>query len=354
MSSEANYYSVLQTAISRTQPDSFEARGAIYDRLWQIVLDQLFANDITSEEDIAIERAAFLRAVQRIEFGGGPPPSGDSDPPEEDVPPIDRRSAEPSAGAPLRKPRRRIAWRIAAGMVGACVALLVGGFAYALIAIRSDPTMAARWADESATNSWQSQMMRAVISINNLIDRRPVTTTTAVAGQRAVLYEESQATATGTTFAGQAIWHQPPAKGTNAISVDVAIPQKDLVLKLTVSRDPDGGNVISHLVEFRFFKSDRKQSADVQDVLGILMKNDELAGGIDLAGKVARVHPGVFLMALSGAPVDVERNMTLLKERPWLDIPIVFQGGARSLLAIEKGSSGQNAINELLRSGGHG
>ena len=356
MTNETNYYSVLQTAISRTQPDSFEARGAVYDRLWQIVLDQLYANNINSEEEIAIERAAFLRAIQRIEFGGGPPPPEDSGqpPPDDDVRPIARPDPRPSARVRLARPRRRIVWRIVAAMVGACVVLLVGAIAYALIEIRSDSTMAARWADESTANSWQAQMMRAVISINNFIDRRPATTTPAAA-QRAVLYEESQATATGTTFSGQAIWRQPSGKGTKAvaISVDVEIPQKDLFLRLTISNEPDGGGVISHLVEFRFFRADRKQSSDVQDVLGILMKSDELSRGIDLAGKVAKVQPGVFLMALSGAPSDVERNMSFLKERPWLDIPIVFQGGTRSLLAIEKGTNGQNAIDELLRSGGN-
>ena len=202
-------------------------------------------------------------------------------------------------------------------------------------------------------------MMRAVIALNDLFEGRSAATTTKPTAppdsQRAVLYEESVATATGTTFSGHAIWRQPLEKGirTITISVDVAIPQKDLFLKLTISNDPDGGGVISHLVEFRFFKSDRKQSADVQDVLGILMKSDELSRGIDLAGKVARVQPGVFLMALSGAPNDVERNISLLKERPWLDIPII-QGGTRNLLAIEKGISGQNAIDELLRAGGSG
>ena len=82
------------------------------------------------------------------------------------------------------------------------------------------------------------------------------------------------------------------------------------------------------------------------------MKNDELSPGIELTGKVVRVRPGVFLMGLSGAESDIERNLKLLRERPWLDIPIVFKGGMRSLLAIEKGTIGQNAINELLRSAG--
>src|SRR5215218_10883069 len=98
MTSEASYYSVLQSAISKTEPDSFEARGAIYDRAWQIVLNQL-SNDTASEEEIAGERATFLRAVQRIEFGGGLPPAEDS------APAYEPRQTEPSPLLPLKKPR---------------------------------------------------------------------------------------------------------------------------------------------------------------------------------------------------------------------------------------------------------
>src|SRR5262245_8534310 len=128
MDSEANYYNVLQSAIGRTQPDSFEARGAIYDRAWQIVLDQLYADQVASEENIVLERAAFLRAIQRIEFGGGPPLE------EENVRPAGPRAAKSASRVPLRAPRRRMFWRIAAGMVSACIALFVTGIAYALIA----------------------------------------------------------------------------------------------------------------------------------------------------------------------------------------------------------------------------
>lgn len=353
MSSEANYYSVLQSAVARTQPDSFEARGAIYDRAWQIVLDQLYANQTSSEEDIAIERAAFLRAVQRLEFGGGPPPQ------EENVRPAGPGAAKSPAGVRLKAARRGMFWRVFTGMVSACVALLVTGIVYVLIAIRSDPTAAERWIDQNDANSWQSQIVRAVVSINNFIDARPATTTTtstsAVAAQRAVLYEESAATATGTTFSGQAIWrHQSKSKTSTAVlSINVEIPQKKLILEISMRRAPDGG-AASHFVEFQFFGPNRSLSDAVEDVVGILMKDDELARGIELKGQVVRVQRGMFLMGLSGADVDVARNMRLLKDRPWLDIPIIFNGGARSILAIEKGTAGQNALNEALATWGQG
>ncbi len=245
--------------------------------------------------------------------------------------------------------------RIAMRMASAFAVLVVVWFAYLLIVVRLDSASAERWAGEGATNSWQSQVMRAALSINRLIERRPVVA--PAESQRAVLYEESAAIPTGSTFGGQAIWrHGLGSTGGGSsgvvLSIDAEIPQKKLVARISLRRAPDAGGVISHMVEFRFLNPDRSVSEAVEDVVGILMKNDELSRGIELTGKVLRVQRGVFLMGLSGAEADLGRNLKLLKERPWLDIPIVMKDGSRSILAIEKGSTGQNAINQVFASWG--
>ena len=84
------------------------------------------------------------------------------------------------------------------------------------------------------------------------------------------------------------------------------------------------------------------------------MKNDELSRGIELKGQIVKVHQGMFLMGLSGTDADVASNMTLLKERGWLDIPIVLNGGGRAILAIEKGASGEKALSQVLSNWGRG
>ena len=336
MSNEAEYFAVLSAAIAQTEANSFEARGIVYDRLWTIVLQQLQEQRNDSDESIARERAAFVASVQRIEFG-------------------ERATDSPKAQSEPTKLQSRpggpFSWRIVGRLAGAGAILFILWLGY--LVLRLDSSSAARGASESPPNSLQSHLMRVVTSIHDLIGNR--STTPPVVGQRAVLYEESEATATGATFAGQAVWRrQAHAKEGVALSVDVEIPQKGLFLKVSLTRPSDKASAIGHLVEFRFLNSDRSLSDAVQDVFGILMKNDELSRGVELAGRVVRVHPGLFLLGLSGTEADVEMNMKLLRERPWLDIPIVFRGAIRSLLAIEKGTTGQNAINEALRSWGHG
>src|SRR5262245_28595014 len=69
MSNEEKYFEVLSGAIAQINAESFEARGVVYDRLWQIILERLQDESDPSDESISNERAAFLAAVQRIEFG---------------------------------------------------------------------------------------------------------------------------------------------------------------------------------------------------------------------------------------------------------------------------------------------
>ncbi len=64
------------------------------------------------------------------------------------------------------------------------------------------------------------------------------------------------------------------------------------------------------------------------------------------------MRPGFFLVGLSGVEADTLRNLSLLKEQQWFDIPIVFSNGRRAILAIEKGESGGKAFDEAFRAWG--
>ena len=70
------------------------------------------------------------------------------------------------------------------------------------------------------------------------------------------------------------------------------------------------------------------------------MKQAEEARGTELAGLAIKVTDRFFLMGLSAAGTDVQRNEQLLKDRPWFDIPIVYTNGGRAILAMEKGPPG--------------
>ena len=72
--------------------------------------------------------------------------------------------------------------------------------------------------------------------------------------------------------------------------------------------------------------------------------------GAPLAGLAVKVTSGFFLVGLSAVEGDMQRNLQLLKERPWFDIPIVYNNNRRAILAMEKGTPGEKAFNEAFAS----
>src|SRR5437588_532611 len=71
-----------------------------------------------------------------------------------------------------------------------------------------------------------------------------------------------------------------------------------------------------------------------------------------LAGLAVKVTSGFFLVGLSAVEGDMQRNLQLLKERAWFDIPIVYNNGRRAILAIEKGTPGERAFEDVFKAWG--
>ncbi len=57
---------------------------------------------------------------------------------------------------------------------------------------------------------------------------------------------------------------------------------------------------------------------------------------------------GSFLIGLSAADSEMQRNLQMLKEQPWFDIPLVYENGRRAILAVEKGAPGERAFQEAF------
>jgi hypothetical protein len=54
-----------------------------------------------------------------------------------------------------------------------------------------------------------------------------------------------------------------------------------------------------------------------------------------------------FWVALTES--DKDYNIPILKERSWLDIPLVYTNGGRAIMAIEKGTPGDRAFAEAFK-----
>ncbi|MBR0871934.1 hypothetical protein JQ633_16330 [Bradyrhizobium tropiciagri] len=178
---------------------------------------------------------------------------------------------------------------------------------------------------------------------------------TAAAGL-AVLYEEDTSNPTGRRLTGSVVWHTDTIKSAGAAAEtfvvgDVDVPGR-LKLTLTLKRNTDRTLPASHVFELTFVPVPGFVGHHVNSVPGMLTKVDQQTRGTPLAGLAVKVTDNVFMVGLSNVDADRERNLTLLRERPWIDIPIVDGIQHRAILAIEKGETGQSAFAAAMTAWG--
>jgi hypothetical protein len=172
--------------------------------------------------------------------------------------------------------------------------------------------------------------------------------------QRVVLYEEEPNDPQGKRYVGSAIWRtetvspgpgRPPEL---AIRADVEIPERKLNMSFSIRRNTDQTLPASHTIEVMFNLPQDFASGGISNVPGVLMKQAEQTRGTPLAGLAVKVTNNFFLIGLSAVEADQARNIQLLKERAWFDIPIVYNNNRRAILAIEKGTPGERAFQEAF------
>jgi hypothetical protein len=180
----------------------------------------------------------------------------------------------------------------------------------------------------------------------------------ASVAQKVVLYDEDPGDPQGKRYVGSAIWRTEtvsPGPGLApelAIRADVEIPERHMRMTWSLRRNTDKALPASHTIEILFTLPADFPEGGIANVPGMLMKQNEQARGVPLAGLAVKVTNGYFLIGLSAVDVDVQRNVQLLKDRMWFDIPLVYTSGKRAILAVEKGTPGERAFEEAFRAWG--
>jgi hypothetical protein len=180
----------------------------------------------------------------------------------------------------------------------------------------------------------------------------------ALAAQQAVLYEEYQSDPAGKRFVGSAVWRtdrvaptpgKPPEL---AIRADIEIPEQRISLRWSLQRNNDKALPASHTIEIMFTLPADFPHGDISDIPGVLTKQGESTRGVPLTGLRVKVTNNYFLIGLSSADADMQRNISLLKERSWFDIPVAYGDGKRAIIAIEKGTSGERVFGDAFAAWG--
>ena len=175
----------------------------------------------------------------------------------------------------------------------------------------------------------------------------------ALVAQKAVLYEEpldSAKAAAGVTQINAAVTWDFVNDSTNGPSVvaNLDVPDRGLKVKLTFHKNTDNTLPASHLIEVIVTATPAFPGKGVANIPRLVLKPSEDARGQPLVGATAKVADGFFWIALSALPADVDSNLSLLKDRDWVDLPLVYDTGQRAILTFEKGTPGDRALAQAM------
>lgn len=186
-------------------------------------------------------------------------------------------------------------------------------------------------------------------------DTPPAPEGTAAVAQRSILYEEGAGeNGAGTASQGEVVWAikeetDLDGKKQEVLTAEVRIPERNVSVDIRLKPNEDSSLPASHLVEIKYNFPQDFPAGDVQNVPGLVMKPTEQARGDALIGASVKVSEGYFWIALSNISSERERNIGLLRERGWIDIPMLYDNGKRGILTLEKGPTGTKAVDEAVQ-----
>jgi hypothetical protein len=174
---------------------------------------------------------------------------------------------------------------------------------------------------------------------------------------RAVLYDEDPSSPAGQQYPGSVTWRTEIVKADGkpdevSARAEIDVPSRGLRMTMSMARNLDSALPASHVIELTFDLAADFAGGGITSVPGMLMKSSEQARGTPLAGLTVKVTRGSFLVGLSNVALECDRNLKLLLERSWIDIPIVYDNKRRAILAIEKGESGDKVFETAFAAWG--
>jgi hypothetical protein len=146
------------------------------------------------------------------------------------------------------------------------------------------------------------------------------------------------------------------------IRANIEIPDRQMKVAWSLRRNTDRSLPVSHTIDLMFTLPSDFPHGAVANVSGLLMKQAEQTRGVPvqglfiklfgrtraLAAQSVKVTTGYFLIGLLAVESDLQRNVQLLKEGTWFDIPIVYTDGRPAILAVEKGPPGDEVFADAF------
>jgi hypothetical protein len=174
-------------------------------------------------------------------------------------------------------------------------------------------------------------------------------------GQKMFLYEERLGQQAPTAEEGRVVWsivRESPGEDLPpepAIQADIDLPNKGISAILTIKRNADPSLPASHLIEIVFALTDAFEGSGIKSIQNFAMKQTEQDTGDSLIAVPAKITDSFFMIALNDYVEAVQLNLKLMRERNWIDLPVAYGNGRRALLTLEKGSTGAEVFDQVIR-----
>lgn len=171
--------------------------------------------------------------------------------------------------------------------------------------------------------------------------------------QKMFLYEERLDQQSPTVTQGTVVWSlvtQPDETGKSDVAIrgEVNDPDNGLTALITLKRNTDSSLPASHIIEVVFAVPSDFAGGSIDQVQRVALKQTEQDQGNPLIAVSAKITQDFYMIALNDLQSAVDENTKLMRQRNWIDIPVVYTNGRRALITLEKGSSGVEVFNQAL------
>ena len=173
--------------------------------------------------------------------------------------------------------------------------------------------------------------------------------TIPVAQRAAILIEAPDDPQKVKTFVGSSLWRLDTSGEQPVLVAEIALPDAKLNVSMRMSRNSDPRLPASHTMEFRFIPAAGSEIPGIAEIDTPQMRIEDSANGAPLVGVPAPIMPNYFLVGLSSGDKLVSRNMELMRDRGWVDIPMVLSNGRIAKLTFEKGASGDRILAQAMQ-----
>ncbi|BCP54920.1 hypothetical protein K32_35370 [Kaistia sp. 32K] len=177
----------------------------------------------------------------------------------------------------------------------------------------------------------------------------------SLVAQKAILYEQpTDGSQNVKVVPATATW-KFNANSSNGpeIQAQLEVPEKGMKVTLNIRKNNDSALPASHLVEIVVDTPANFAGGGVKSVPALVMKPTEESRGQPLDGAAAKVADGFFWIAFSNDAQPMAQNVALLRERNWIDLPIVYNNDQRAILTFEKGTPGQRVFDKAMAAWGN-